>query len=193
MAKLAFAQTVATLPLNTHPPPKTDTPLRNAPGEDGFCLGIPFGRDGNSLDFLKNLCQRAPYYSIQGATSRKKHISGEGRGKTPVLSEVFSSLVPLRISPSESAPERRYVSSGVSPAFLRRFSSISPAFLLLLPASGSSAGESESVLGYGQSYFVGFDGSAEFRYDFYAHHIGKNGRGKAGGVGVDEEEKGIFG
>lgn len=53
MAKLAFAQTVATLPLNTHPPPKTDTPLRNAPGEDGFCLGIPFGRDGNSLDFLK--------------------------------------------------------------------------------------------------------------------------------------------
>lgn len=182
MAKLAFAQTVATLPLNTHPPPKTDTLFRNAPGEDGFCLGIPFGRDGNSLDFLKNLCQRAPYYSIQGATSRKKHISGEGRGKTPVLSEVFSSLVPLRISPSESAPERRYVSSGVSPAFL-----------LLLPASGSSAGESESVLGYGQSYFVGFDGSAEFRYDFYAHHIGKNGRGKAGGVGVDEEEKGIFG
>ena len=48
-------------------------------------------------------------------------------------------------------------------------------------------------MGYGQSYFVGFDGSAEFRYDFYAHHIGKNGRGKAGGVGVDEEEKGIFG
>ena len=125
MAKLAFAQTVAILPLNTHPPPKTDTPLRNAPGEDGFCLGIPFGRDGNSLDFLKNLCQRAPYYSIQGATSRKKHISGEGRGKTPVLSEVFSSLVPLRISPSESAPERRYVSSGVSPAFLQHFSSIS--------------------------------------------------------------------
>ena len=122
MAKLAFAQTVATLPLNTHPPPKTDTPLRNAPGEDGFCLGIPFGRDGNSLDFLKNLCQRAPYYSIQGATSRKKHISGEGHGKTPVLSEVFSSLVPLRISPSESAPERRYVSSGVSPAFLQHFS-----------------------------------------------------------------------
>lgn len=100
----------------------TDTPLRNAPGEDGFCLGIPFGRDGNSLDFLKNLCQRAPYYSIQGATSRKKHISGEGRGKTPVLSEVFSSLVPLRISPSESAPERRYVSSDVSPAFLQHFS-----------------------------------------------------------------------
>ena len=75
------------------------------------------------------------------------------------------------------------------PAFLQHFSSIS----LTSPSVRKLRRESESVLGYGQSYFVGFDGSAEFRYDFYAHHIGKNGRGKAGGVGVDEEEKGIFG
>ena len=184
MAKLAFAQTVATLPLNTHPPPRQTRPSAMRLERMASAWEY-FGRDGNSLDFLKNLCQRAPYYSIQGATSRKKHISGEGRGKTPVLSEVFSSLVPLRISPSESAPERRYVSSGVSPAFLQHFSYFSQ--------RPEAPQESESVLGYGQSYFVGFDGSAEFRYDFYAHHIGKNGRGKAGGVGVDEEEKGIFG
>lgn len=140
------------------------------------------GMSNSSLDFLKNLCRRAPYHSIQGATSRKKHISGEGRGKTPVLSEVFSSLVPLRISPSESAPERRYVSSGVSPAFPLPF-----------PTSGSSAGESEAVLGYGQSYFVSFYSSAEFWYDFHTHHIGKDGRSQTCGVGVDEEEEGIFG
>ena len=184
MTKLAFAQTVAILPLNTHshPPRRTRPSAMRLEGMASAWEYLAGGMSNSSLDFLKNLCRREPYYSIQGATSRKKHISGEGRGKTPVLSEVFSSLVPLRISPSESAPERRYVSSGVSPAFP-----------LLLPASGSSAGEGESVLGYGQSYFVGFDGSAEFRYDFYAHHIGKNGRGKAGGVGVDEEEEGIFG
>ena len=32
-----------------------------------------------------------------------------------------------------------------------------------------------------------------FWHNFCSHHIGKYGRGQTGGVGIDEEEKGIIG
>ena len=65
--------------------------------------------------------------------------------------------------------------------------------LLLLPPSGCAAGQYKSGFGDRKSDFLSFYVTAEFWYDFGAHHVGENRRSQAGGLGVDEEEQRVIG
>ena len=65
--------------------------------------------------------------------------------------------------------------------------------VLTCPPAGGAAGKDQSVSGNRQPHFVRLHLSFPDGVDGRMEHIGKNGGLQAGGIGIDQEEEGIFG